>query len=207
MSAGAIAALAAALLIGLAGLAQGHDGNAHGGAAAAPPFTFGGPFDLLDHTGLRRTDRDFRGRFMLIYFGYVNCPDICPTNLQAMSGALDLLGEDGARIQPLFVSVDPARDTPDRLAGFVASFHPRLIGLTGSRSQIRAALKAYRVQRYKVREAEDAAPDNYLVLHTPTTFLMGPNGKFLSFFRHDGGAEVMAKALRKYLDGAGNEGS
>ncbi len=170
-----------------------------GAGAEDFPIKFGGPFELIDHTGKIRTDRDFRGRFMLVYFGYTNCPDICPTNLRAMSDALDLLGEDGVRIQPLFVSVDPARDKPDRLAGFVASVHPRLIGLTGSRSQISVALKAYRIQRYKVREANDSAPDDYLVFHTPTTFLMGPGGAFLTFFRHDGGADAMAKALRRHL--------
>ncbi len=174
-------------------------GVAPAGGAEDFPIKFGGPFELIDHTGKTRTDRDFRGRFMLLYFGYTNCPNICPTNLQAMSDALDLLGEDEVRIQPLFISVDPARDKPDRLAGFVASVHPRLIGLTGSRSQIRVVLKAYRIQRYKVREAEDSAPDDYLVFHTPTTFLMGPGGKFLTFFRHDGGADAMAKALRGYL--------
>lgn len=210
MRAGARAALAAVLFLGFAGFAQGNDGKAHGaaaaGAASALPFTFGGPFDLLDHTGRRRTDRDFRGRFLLIYFGYSICPDICPVNLAVMAEALDRLGDRAERVQPLFVTVDPGRDTAARLAEFVPRIHPRLIGLTGSEARIASIAKAYRVTRFKVPRPDEGA-DGYLVGHGPLTYLMGPDGQFVTFFRHDGSAEAMAKALRKYLDGAVNGGS
>ncbi len=207
MRAGARAALAAALLLGLAGFAQGNDGKAHGdGPAAALPFTFGGPFDLVDHTGQRRTDRDFRGRFLLIYFGYTICPDICPVNLEIMAEALERLGDRAGRLQPLFITVDPGRDTAARLAEFVPRVHPRLIGLTGSEARIASIAKAYRVTRFKVPRPEEGA-DGYLVGHGPLTYLMGPDGQFVTFFHHDGSAEAMAKALRKYLDGASNCGS
>ncbi len=207
MRAGARAALAAALLLGLAGFAQGNDGKAHSdGAAVALPFTFGGPFDLLDHTGQRRTDRDFRGRFLLVFFGYTACPDICPVNLDIMAEALESLGDRAERVQPLFVTVDPGRDTAARLAEFVPRFHPRLIGLTGSEAQIASIAKAYRVTRFKVPRPDEGA-DGYLVGHGPLTYLMGPDGQFVTFFRHDGSAEAMAKTLRKYLDRAGSGGS
>ncbi len=168
------------------------------------PISFGGPFTLVDHQGRERTDKDFKGRYLLVYFGYTFCPNICPTGLQTLSSALDLLGEEAARVQPLFVSVDPERDKPEILKSFVAQFHPRLIGLTGSEKQVRDVARAYRIFRGKVVVA-DEPKDEYLVTHTPTTFLMGPDGKFVTLFPHDTDAEVIAKALKRYLDGS--EGS
>lgn len=166
------------------------------------PISFGGPFTLIDHQGRVRTDRDFRGLFLLVYFGYTFCPDICPTGLQTLSSALDLLGERASKVQPLFVSVDPERDKPEILKFFVAQFHPRLIGLTGSEKQVRDVARAYRIFRGKVVLA-DEPKDEYLVTHTPTTFLMGPDGKFVTLFPHGTDAEVMAKALKRYLAGSG----
>lgn len=166
------------------------------------PISFGGPFTLVDHQGRERSDKDFKGRYLLVYFGYTFCPNICPTGLQTLSSALDLLGEGAARVQPLFVSVDPDRDKPEILKSFVAQFHPRLIGLTGSEKQVRDVARAYRIFRGKVVVA-DEPKDEYLVTHTPTTFLMGPDGKFVTLFPHDTDAEVMAKALKRYLDGSG----
>ena len=177
-------------------------------AGAAPavragdfPIKFGGPFELIDHNGKIRTDRDFRGRFMLVYFGYANCPDICPLDLQILTDAVDALGEQAAKVQPIFVTVDPGRDTVARLADYVPRFHPRLIGLTGAEAQIRPVIKAYRVARMKVPQQSDgpSGPDAYLVGHGSLTYLMGPDGKFLTFFRHDGGAEFMARTIRKYM--------
>src|SRR5207244_3509974 len=99
----------------------------------------GGPFELIDHTGQARTERDFRGRLMLVYFGFTYCPDVCPTDLQAIGLTLDKLGANADNVQPLFVTVDPARDTREHLAEYVKLFHPRLIGLTGSADAIRRA--------------------------------------------------------------------
>src|SRR6266704_4077281 len=92
----------------------------------------GGPFDLIDHTGRRRTDAEFRGKLVVLYFGYTHCPDVCPTELQAISLALDTLGAAADAVQPLFITVDPERDPPAHLADYVSSFHPRLVALTGS---------------------------------------------------------------------------
>ncbi len=167
------------------------------------PISFGGPFTLVDHQGRERSDKDFQGRFLLVFFGYTFCPNICPTGLQTLSSALDLLGEGAARVQPLFVSVDPDRDKPEILKSFVVQFHPRLIGLTGSEKQVQDIALAYRIFRAKVVLA-DAPKDEYLVTHTPTTFLMGPDGKFVTLFPHDTDAEVMAKALSRYLSGGGS---
>jgi len=182
-----------------------------GPAAAAEkpadfPIAFGGPFALVDHTGAVRTDRDYRGRFLLLHFGYTTCPDICPTGLQTMAEALDRLGPAAARVQPLFVTVDPARDTAAVLADYVGHFHPRLVGLTGSDAQIRAVLKAYRVHRMKVPDADGRAED-YLVSHGSLTYLMGPDGGFLTLFPHGTPAERMAAALQNYLAGAPGHGS
>src|SRR5215467_7637524 len=98
----------------------------------------GGPFALTDHNGLRPTDAYFRGKWLLVYFGYLFCPDICPTDLQAISAAVDGLGASGHMIQPVFITLDPERDSTGRLASYVASFHPRLIGLTGELAQVAA---------------------------------------------------------------------
>lgn len=159
---------------------------------------FGGPFDLIDQDGQPTTDRSFRGRYMLIYFGYTYCPDICPTGLSTMAMALDLLEGKGAKIQPIFVSIDPERDQPAFLKQYVAPFHPRLIGLTGSEKQVRAIAKAYRVHRSKVIE-KGKHVDEYLVNHSSITYLMGPDGRFLTMFPHGSDPAVMAKAIEKYL--------
>jgi len=165
------------------------------------PVSVGGPFTLIDHTGRARTDRDFRGRFLLVYFGYTKCPDICIAGLETVSAALDLVGEKAMRVQPLFVSVDPARDRSANLTRFIKQFHPRLVGLTGSESQIRDVARAYRVYRAKV-VLPDMPKDEYLVTHTPNTYLMGPDGKFVTLFPHDTDPEAMAKTLARYLAGA-----
>lgn len=195
--------LSAGLALALFGAAA----VAHGPEITAPaapvsskgsPFSFGGPFSLVDHKGQKVTDKDFRGRFLLIYFGYASCPNICPTNLEIMAEALDQLGGVADRVQPVFISVDPDRDLPQVLAKFVANFHPRLIGLTGTEKQIASVAKAYRIYRGKIRLPE-MKKDEYLVTHTPTTFLMGPDGKFLTLFPHDTDPEFMGKTLGRYL--------
>ena len=172
------------------------------GARAASPLPaglFGGPFELMDHTGQTRRDTDFRGRHMLIYFGYTYCPDICPTDLSIMTQALAQLPEPAEqRIQPLFVTVDPARDQPDLLAEYVANFHPRLIGLTGSETQVAAVAKSYRVHRRKVLAAGDD-PEDYLVSHSSLMFLMGPEGDFLTMYPHDSDPDFIAQSIESYM--------
>ncbi len=157
----------------------------------------GGSFTLVDHDGKARGDGDFRGQHLLIFFGYTYCPDVCPTALSDMALALDQLGDDAAKVRPLFITVDPSRDTPGRLKSYVANFHPRLVGLTGSEEAVAAAAKAYRV--YFARSNTEAAPGEYLMDHTSIIYLMSPDGRYLTHFSHGTSAETMATRIRENL--------
>ena len=171
------------------------------GANPAPPplaNLFSGGFELTDHNGTPRSSKEFRGRFMLVFFGYTYCPTICPTNLQHMAQALEQLGDEAAKIQPIFITIDPARDTPGVLKDYVANFGDRFLGLTGSPAQIRRVAKSYRVHRRKVIP-DKAAPADYLVDHSSLTLLIGPDGKFRTLFPHDTTGPVLAKRMEKYL--------
>ena len=158
----------------------------------------GGPFELTDHTGQHRTDADYRGKFLLIYFGYMFCPDICPTDLQAMASAIDLLGESGELVQPLFITVDPERDTPARLATYVPAFHSRLVGLTGSASQIKKVAVAYKVYYAKVN---DPRSTDYILDHSAFTYFVDSEGRYLGFFPPGTTAERMIEIVRPHLRG------
>jgi len=153
----------------------------------------GGPFALTDHTGRRRTDEDFRGKLMLVYFGFSSCPDICPTDLMAMGLALDRMGPAGEAVQPLFITVDPERDTPEQLANYVPNFHPRLMGLTGDAADIRTATSAYRVYYAK---AEISGGTSYTVDHSGFIYLMDREGRYLGFFPPRTSAEQMVTVMK-----------
>ena len=172
--------------------------------AADPPPTlaslFGGPFELVDHHGRAVTDRDFRGRYMLVYFGYTSCPDLCPVDLANIALALDELGALADRVQPLFITVDPARDDPETLRDYVTSLHPALIGLTGSERQVAEAARHYRVHRGRFR-VEGQEEDEYLVDHSTLACLMGPDGGFVTLLPHATPPDRIAGILRRYLDG------
>jgi len=161
---------------------------------AAPP---GGSFALTDHTGKPVSDETFRGKYLVIVFGYTFCPDVCPTTLGAFAAAMDLLGPEAEAVQPLFVTVDPARDTPEVLAGYVTAFHPRLIGLTGSAEQIRKVTHDYRVYVSKVETGDDA----FLVDHSAYVYLVGPDGRTLDYLKHDASPQTMAETIRRHLSG------
>lgn len=169
-------------------------------SSTAPDLSalFGGPFSLIDHHGTPRTDRDFPDKFLLINFGYTHCPDICPLDLSTMAAALDLLGQTGELVQPLFITIDPARDRPAVMKDYVLNFHPRLIGLSGSEAQISRAAKAYRVHRSKLI-IENAPPGDYLANHTSLTYLMAPDGKFVTMFPHGSKPKFMADAIRSHV--------
>ena len=156
----------------------------------------GGPFRLTDHTGKRVTDADFRGRFMLLYFGYTFCPDVCPADLQTMGRALDILAAKGEVITPVFITVDPQRDSPAVLKKYVAAFHPRMVGLTGSAAEIKAATKAYKVY-YRKQPGARPGDTKILMDHTTFIYLVGPDGKAVAAFRGGTRPEVLAKELAR----------
>jgi cytochrome oxidase Cu insertion factor (SCO1/SenC/PrrC family) len=155
----------------------------------------GGPFALVDHTGKPRTSEDFRGKLLLIYFGYSYCPDVCPTDLQQISLAVDRLGTLGEAVQPLFITLDPERDTAAHLADYVSLFHPRLIGLTGNAEQIHSAALAYKVYYAKY---PPGSPD-YVVDHSSFIYLVDENGKYIGFFPPGTTADRMIETIRLHL--------
>lgn len=163
----------------------------------------GGPFTLVDHTGQEVSAADFRGRLLLVFFGYTYCPDVCPTTLATMSAALDALGPAAEGVQPIFITIDPERDTPEILAQYVAHFHPRLVALTGTPEQIAAVAKDYRV--YYAKAYGEGGPEgdrhDYLMDHSSTIFVMDAQGRFLTVLRHGLGPEEMAERIRPYLSG------
>jgi protein SCO1 len=156
----------------------------------------GGPFALTDQNGARRTDADFRGKLMLVYFGFTYCPDICPTDLQQIGLAVDRLGPVGEMVQPLFITLDPERDTTEHLKDYMPLFHPRFLGLTGDAAAIKAAARAYRVYFRKV-EREDKS--DYTVDHSAFIYLMGRDGEYLGFFPPGTSAERLAEAMQPNL--------
>ncbi len=187
-------ALLAALLV--AGAAY-YIANQPRGPISIGTALVGGPITLTDHTGRKVTDKDFRGHYMLVFFGYTYCPDLCPTELQVMSAALDKLGAKADDIQPIFITFDPQRDTPEVLKQYVSNFHPRLVGLTGTPEEIAVAAKAYRV--FYNRLENTSGPDTYLMDHSTITYLMDRQGKFLKHFSYSTDAAALAQALEKAI--------
>jgi cytochrome oxidase Cu insertion factor (SCO1/SenC/PrrC family) len=157
----------------------------------------GGPFNLTDQTGRKVTDKDFLGKYMLVFFGYTYCPDLCPTELQVMSAALDNLGAKADDIQPIFITFDPQRDTPEVLKQYISNFHPRFVGLTGTPEEIAVAAKAYRVFYNKLENT--SGPDTYLMDHSTITYLMDKQGKFLKHFSYSTDAAALSQALEKAI--------
>lgn len=146
----------------------------------------GGDFTLIDQDGKKRTFKEFDGQYRIVYFGYTNCPDICTPDMQNLMAGLKSFGKEnpelGRKIQPIFITVDPARDTSAVLKQFVSAFHPRAIGLTGSEAEIADATKKFAIYSSRV---EGSSPENYLMSHSQTPYLMGPDGKPLAIMPAD----------------------
>ena len=156
----------------------------------------GGPFVLTDQNGAKRASADFRGRYMLIYFGYSTCPDVCPTTLVLMADALDKLGAKADAIVPIFISIDPQRDTAAKLKTYLAVFGPRFIGLTGDLASIARVAGLYRVYMKK----QPLAGGSYAMDHSSVIYLMGPNGKFVAYWDDTSiGPDKLAIALRERI--------
>ncbi len=164
-----------------------------GGSAA-----IGGPFELINAKGETVTDKDVITEPTLVYFGYTFCPDVCPFDMSRNVDVVDLLAERGQSVTPMFISVDPDRDTPEAVGDFAFNLHERLIGLTGTPEQVKAASKAYKAY-YK---AHDKSDEYYLVDHSTFTYLMTPEDGFLEFFKRDDTAEQMADQIGCFLDKA-----
>ena len=160
-------------------------------------LTVGGPFALIDGDGHAVTDKTWRGKYLLVYFGYTFCPDVCPTTMTNVADAMDKLGAKADRLQPLFITVDPKRDTPEVVKRYAAAFGPRFVGLTGSAEQIAAAAKEYRV--YYAEHRTGPGPDDYSMDHSSVLYLMSPEGKFIAPLRADQAGADMATALTKLL--------
>ena len=185
------------LLGGLGALAIFNNAGDKAGTTQSGAALIGGPFQLTDTTGKAVTDEDFRGRYMLVFFGFTNCPDICPAGLQLIGAALDKLGDKADKVVPIFVSVDPERDTLQKLAIYVKNFDNRVVGLTGTPEQIDAIAKAYRVFFEKTPNA--STPNEYGINHTSIIYLMGPDGKYVDHFTPMTGIDAMVEKLDKRL--------
>lgn len=159
----------------------------------------GGPFALVATNGEIVSDQTFRGKWLLIYFGYTYCPDACPTALNSISVALEKLGSQANDLRPLFVTVDPDRDTRETMAKYLTSFDSRIIGLTGTRDQIDSVVKEYRL--YVSREKPQHGGDDYLISHSSYIYLMDPQGRFANVIRaEEVGDEIVARLRKEMAD-------
>jgi len=159
----------------------------------------GGPFSLTAQDGKTVTDQDFRGRYMLVFFGFTNCPDICPTELQVMSNALEALGPKAEKVVPIFITLDPERDTPEVVGNYVKNFGSNFVGLSGSPKAVAEAAKAYRVAYSKFEYKGKDGNYGYSIDHSAFVYLMGPDGEFIEVFNYGTPAEKMSETLRSYL--------
>lgn len=156
--------------------------------------TFQAEFELTDHQGMIRTQDDFAGRWMLVFFGFANCPDVCPTTLAEVAAVMDALGSEAAAVQPLFVSIDPERDTPQQLAEFLPFFDANIIGLTGTPNQIKKTSETFRIYYEKIEEA--ASPDGYTMGHSSQLFLFSPDGGYVGAWAYGTPAEDILSDLK-----------
>jgi len=163
--------------------------------AAVQPAAVGGPFSLIDENGATVTDKDLRGRYFLVFFGYTHCPDVCPTTLFEISEILRRIGPQSDRPAALFITVDPERDTPAAMKDYLSSFDPHIRGLTGSTADAEAVAKAYRVYVKKVPLADG----DYTMDHTAIVYLMDRDGRFVAPVNMRRSADELAGELRKYL--------
>jgi protein SCO1/2 len=191
------------LVAALAGVAlwwQGRQGGevpVLGKVVSSGAVAVGGPFTLTGTNGKRVSDQDFRGRYMLVYFGYSMCPDVCPTTLAVMADALARMGDQAKNIVPVFITIDPERDTPKVLAPYMKEFGDQFVGLTGTVQEIAAVEKAYKVYaRKQPLEEGKSLKDGYGMDHSSVIYLMGPDGKIVSFYSELIPAEKLEAELR-----------
>jgi protein SCO1/2 len=170
--------------------------HATAGEDEADVAPIGARFVLSTHEGKVVTDESFRGRHLIVFFGYTSCPDVCPTSLQTLAIALRQLGPLAVKVQPLFISLDPERDSVETIASYVGSFDPRITGLTGSREMIERMARGYRII---YRRVPGSRPGDYTIDHTASMFHMGPDGRYLGRFSQAMSPEQIADKLRQIL--------
>lgn len=170
----------------------------HGSSAlvAVTDDAFGGPFTLTDHNGKQVTDKDYAGKYRLIYFGFTYCPAICPTELSKITAALNGLGDAGKDILPIFITVDPERDAVEKMTNYVSLFHPSFIGLTGTKQQIEPTLKAYKIYAAK---REDEAMSEYTMDHSSFIYFIAPDGRLLHIFKMQDDADMVKNTIAAWL--------
>lgn len=189
--------LLAGAVVALSVLSRQANVNVPQQATSTGQALIGGPFSLTATSGVTVTEKSFPGKPMLVYFGFTNCPDICPSGLQIISAALDQLGPDAAKVAPLFITLDPERDTAPMLGAYLKSFHPQIIGLTGEPDAISGVAKIYRVYTKKVPQGP--SPGDYSIDHSGFMYLMGTNGQFVTHFPHNVSADKLTAALSAAL--------
>ncbi|WP_093424103.1 SCO family protein [Tranquillimonas alkanivorans] len=190
-----VLAVAAALALGWGLLWAGYFSESPGDTEGEAPFY--ADFDLTAHTGMFMTEEDFAGQWKLIFFGFANCPDVCPTTLSEVAAVMDGLGPDKEKVQPLFITVDPERDTPEVLANFVPRFDAGIIGLTGTPEQTARTAENFYIYYEKVEEA--AAPGDYTMGHSSQLFLFGPDGGYVTSWQYGTPAEEILADLRERI--------
>lgn len=171
--------------------------GAGGGLQLPPGLHLGGPFRLIDHHGRPVTEADFAGRWLLVYFGFTWCPDVCPTELGTIAAALDAMGEAGEQVTPVLITIDPERDTPEKLADYVDRFHPRMVGLTGTAEQIAEVARRYRVFYARVNRPDQGG--DYTMDHSAFIYLTGPDARVRALFRPETSPEAIAAATLAQL--------
>jgi cytochrome oxidase Cu insertion factor (SCO1/SenC/PrrC family) len=157
----------------------------------------GGPFTLVDENGQQVTDEDFKGKLMLVFFGYTFCPDVCPTELNVYAEVMQGLGDEADQVTPVFITIDPERDTVEVVKEYTDAFHPSIVGLTGSTEQIAHVKKQYRAYGQAVDKDKD--PEFYLVDHTSFSYLMGKDGEMITVFSYGTKAEEIITNIQKLL--------
>lgn len=161
-------------------------------------LAYGKGFELTDHTGQKRTLADFKGKAVVVFFGFMHCPDVCPTTMMEMSNVMKVLGPDADRVQVLFITLDPARDTADLLSQYVTAFDPRFLGLLGTQEEIDLTAKEFKVFHEKVASKE---PGSYTIDHTAGSYVFDPEGRIRLFIRHGQGVDAILHDLKILLSG------
>lgn len=193
-----ISLLAAPLALALSACGGGDAGTKSLANAPLAGASIGGPFTLVDGDGKTVTEKDFAGKYRIMYFGYTFCPDVCPVDVQNIGGAMKLLDKDNpklsAQIVPVFVTIDPARDTPAVVKQFTSAFYPRMVGLTGTAAQVDAAAKAYRVPY-----AKRVTPTGYLMDHGRQAYLIGPKGEPIALLPQDQNPQAIVAEIERWI--------